>query len=273
MGKISEALEKNIKEKAVVSEKLYDLEPAAVPSLEKKDSLKKNGKLHLGQGFDPKLIVWSAPDSINAENFKMLRAQILFSQNRRPRSLLITSIFPGEGKTFVSSNLAVSIALGIDEHVLLVDCDFRRPSIHKMFGYSNIEGLHEFLTDKRPLNDLIIRTNINKLSVITAGKTSSNPSELLSSSVMEAFLKEVKDRYQDRFIIIDSTPLHATSEAAVLARNVDGIILVIRNQRAPREAIKKAISFLGKEKILGIVFNGYHRANDNYRKYYKKYYK
>jgi len=272
MGKISEALEKNIKEKAVISEKLYGPKPED-PSLKIDKSPVKDRRLPLGQDFNPKLIAWSSPDSIEAENFKMLRAQILFSQDRRPRSLLITSIFPGEGKTFVASNLAVSIALGIDEHVLLVDCDFRRPSIHNMFGYSNIEGLHEFLTDKRPLNELIIRTNINKLSVITAGNTPLNPSELLSSSIMEAFLKEVKDRYQDRFIIIDSTPLHATSEAAVLARNVDGIILVIRNQRAPREAVKKAISFLGKEKILGIVFNGYQRANDNYRKYYKKYYK
>ena len=206
MGKISDALARNKKEKSLIYEKLdSDKHEDKAPV---KYDISIKDRLSLNLNTDPKLVVYSAPESMDAENFKMLRAQILYPQDRKVRSILITSTFPGEGKTFIASNLAVSIARGIDEHVLLVDCDFRRPSIHKMFGYSNLEGLHEVLTKKRPLNELIIRTNINKLSVITAGSSPSNPSELLSSSIMEAFLKEVKDRYQDRFIIIDSLTCH-----------------------------------------------------------------
>jgi exopolysaccharide/PEP-CTERM locus tyrosine autokinase len=271
MGKISEALERHKKEKFIKAERL--------PVGEPKNSVKKGPQplptpeLIIQNGFSPKLVVLSAPESIDAENFRVLKSQILFPKDgESPRTILVTSTFPGEGKTFVAANLAVSLALGMDEYTLLVDCDLRTPSLHQMFGYSSTQGLHEYLTGKRKLPDLFIRTRIEKLSMLTAGSSSPNPSELLSSTMMQEFLEEAKGRYQDRFIIIDVPPSQVTAETNVLASYVDGIIFVVMAQKSPRETIQRSIENLGKEKILGIVFNGYSQSYKSYQKYYKKYY-
>jgi exopolysaccharide/PEP-CTERM locus tyrosine autokinase len=222
----------------------------------------------------PNVVVLSAPDSADAENFKILRAQILFGKRRhRPRTIMVTSTYPGEGKTFVTVNLAVSLALGIDEHVLLMDCDLRRPQVHETLGYRNGEGLHECLTGKKPLEEVITRTEIDKLYLLTAGKLPENPTELLSSTTMRSFLQEMKQRYKDRLVVIDSAPSHITAEAKVLAEYVDGIIFVIMAGKAQRKDIHRAIQNFGREKILGIVLNGYSQANKYYKKHYKKYYK
>lgn len=271
MSKISNALERHNKENCLKAERLSIPEPEHLINKGSESPLSR--ELIIQNGFSPKLLVLSAPKSLDAENFKILRGQILFPKDgERPRTIMVTSTFSGEGKTFVAANLAVSIALGIDEYVLLVDSDLRRPQLHEMLGYTNSEGLHEYLTRKKQLPDLIIRTKIDKLSMLTAGNVPPNPAELLSSAMMEGFLEEVKGRYEDRFIVIDSAPSQTTAEANVLAKYVDGIILVVMAQRSPRKAIQKAIHNLGKEKILGVVFNGYSQAYKTYHKYYKKYY-
>lgn len=271
MGKISDAMDRHKQEKAVKvepsplarPERMVPPEPeAATPVV-----------LDAMPGYDHKLVVISAPDSLDAEHFKMLRAQILFpKEGKIPKTIMVTSTFPGEGKTYVSANLAASIALGINDYVLLIDCDLRNPSLHRMFGYSNKEGLQEYLTGSRPLPDLIIRTGIDKLSLLCAGGPSSRPSELLSSAGMKDFLLEVRDRYRDRFIIIDATPSQVTAEASVLAGFVDGIIFVVLAEKAPKELIRRSIENLGKDKILGVVFNGFTESYKPYHKYYKKYY-
>ena len=96
---------------------------------------------------------------------------------------------------------------------------------------------------------------------------------MLSSTMMKKFLKEVKGRYEDRFIIIDAPPSQVTAEATVLANYVDAIIFVVMAQKTPRETIQRNIENLGRQKILGIVFNGYAQSYKHYRKFYKKYYK
>lgn len=272
MGKLSDALEKYREDKKIDDKELY-VQPPDLPVSEFKPAELPHQNFTGSYFSNPKLITASAPDSLDAENFKILRAQVLFNKDRkRPKTIMVTSAFPGEGKTYIASNLAVSIALGIDEHVLLIDCDMRRPSIHKMFGCSNSVGLHEFLTNKKSLPELIIRTEIPKLSILPAGNSPKNPAELLSSSTMADLIEEVRGRYQDRYIIFDSTPLRATAEAGVLAELMDGIIFVIRSNKAPKQVIQKAIDGLNKDNILGIVFNGYQQAYNQYKRYYKKYY-
>lgn len=271
MGKIFDALEKHKRDKAVKEQFLHPPRMEA-PSGGDEETLTR--AFSPDHRFSHKLVAVSAPDSVDAENFKVLRANILFSRNRpRPRTIMVTSTLPAEGKTFVAGNLAASIALGIDEYVLLVDADLRQPSLHQLLGYGKAEGLHEYLTGRKRLDELIIRTEIEKLSLLLGGKNVPNPAELLSSSAMEDFLKEVSTRYKDRFIVIDSTPSQVTAEANVLANFVDGIVLVVRTGRSPREAVKRTINNLGKEKILGVVFNGYTQARKDYNRYYTKYYK
>ena len=272
MGKISDALERHKRERSIKTERLYNEDSERSVPKDSGTALAK--KFSMSHEFSHKVVVLSAPDSVDAENFKVLRAQVLFARDReRPRTIMVTSSFPGEGKTFVAANLAVSIAMGIDEYVLLVDCDLRRPGQHKMLSYSNTQGLHEYLTGQKQLSELIIRTGIDKLSFLPSGKTPSNPAELLSSTKMEEFLKDKKGPYKDRFIVIDTTPSQVTSEANILARYVDVIILIVMAQKSPKEVIRKTIDNLGKEKILGIVFNGYNQAHKGYYKYYNKYYR
>jgi exopolysaccharide/PEP-CTERM locus tyrosine autokinase len=270
MGTISDALEKHKKEKSIKTQMLPRRKPEDSVPDERKVSPPRKSKIP--EGFDPKLIVGVAPESYDAENFKILRARIIFPKDgKQPKTIMVTSAFPGEGKTFVAANLAASLAQGIDEYVLLIDCDLRRPAVHSMYGYSNREGLREYLTGKRQLSDLFLKTKINKLSLLTAGRLPPNPSELLSSDMMKGFLEEVKGRYEDRYIIIDSPPSQFASEANVLAKRVDGIIFVIMSGKSPRKEIYRGIENLGKEKVLGIVFNGYSHSHRYYRKYDKEY--
>jgi exopolysaccharide/PEP-CTERM locus tyrosine autokinase len=272
VGKIADALERHKKEASIVADKL----PAGTYNTQENKTPESyfEPEIHAHQIFHPKLVVLSQPNSVDAENFKVLRSQILFPKNgKRKRVLMVTSGFPGEGKTFVSANLAVSIAKGINEYVLLVDCDFRRPHLHEMLGCPNREGLHEHLMEKKELSDLLIRTGIEKLSFLPAGSPSSKPSELLGSKEMKEFLVEVRERYGDRFIIIDAAPTQVTADAGVLSNYVEGIILVIMAGKTPREIVRKSVDQIGREKILGIVFNDYSKSFARYGKYYKGYYK
>jgi protein-tyrosine kinase len=272
MGKIADALERHNKEKVIKIEGSYSKEPKLLVPEEPDTTRAK--EVYTRHDINPKLVVLSHPDSADAENFKLLRGQILFTRDRkRPRTIMVTSTFPGEGKTFVAANLAASLALSIDEHVLLIDCDLRRPRQHEMFGYPNTYGLHECLIGKKFLNDLIVQSRIDKLAIVPAGRVPRNPTELLSSAAMRSFLEQLRERYQDRFIVIDSAPSHITAEAKVLAEYVDGIVLVIKAQKSTRKEIQRAIHNLGRDKILGIVFNGYSAARRSYHKYYEKYYR
>jgi len=168
---------------------------------------------------------------------------------------MVTSTVPGEGKSFVASNIAVSIAKSIDEYVLLMDCDMRLPSLHKRFGFSDIPGLSEYLLNGVLLESILHKTSIDKLSLLPAGNPPPNPSELISSEQMRRLLYEVKNRYEDRFIIIDSPPPHLTSEASVLARQVDGIVIVVKTGKTNRSDVQNLIDSYGRDKILGVVKN------------------
>jgi len=273
LGKIFDALERNKKEKSLGGVKRLPIDEPE-KQVEKGPEPRSVRKSVVQTGLNPKLVVSSEPDSMDAEIFKILRTQILFPKDgKRPRTILITSSFPGEGKTFVAANLAVSIAQSIDEYVLLMDCDLRRPKLHHILGLSNTEGMHEYLTGKKELPDLLIRTRFEKLSLLSAGSPSPNPSELFLSTRMKNLFKQVKGRNQDRFIIIDAPPTQITAEAAVLSNYTEGIVFVVMAGNSPRAIIQRNIEDLGKTKIIGIVFNGYSQSYKFDNKYFKKYYR
>ncbi|SPD74974.1 putative Non-specific protein-tyrosine kinase [uncultured Desulfobacterium sp.] len=261
MGKLSDALDRHQSERAVKTLMFRPETDHGLGTVMQKE-------------FDPKLVVLTAPESMDAENFKVLKGQIFFPKDGiRPRTILVTSAFPGEGKSFIAANLAASIAQGMNEYALLVDCDFRRPRIHKILGYSNKEGLSDYLTGKKPLHELLIKTKIEKLSLLTSGTSPSKPSELLSSNMMKELFQEFKERYDDRYVIVDTAPSHVISEVNILAKYVDGVIFVVMAGKSPREVIQKSIEAIGKEKVLGIIFNGYEKAYKPYDRYYRNYYK
>jgi len=219
---------------------------------------------------DKNLITLKSPQSFEAEQFKILRTNLLFTESgKTPRSLMVTSAVPGEGKSFVAANLAVSVARHVNWNVLLIDCDLRRPSIHQQFGYQNVSGLSDYLTDGTPLPKLLLKTGIKNLTILPAGKPPDNPSELLSSERMAALLNEAAKRYGDRLIIIDSPPPKMTAESGALARYVDGILLVVKYGSTPKNSITELIAKLGRNKIIGAVVNNFDAGSS---RYHKKYY-
>jgi protein-tyrosine kinase len=206
--------------------------------------------------YDPSLVALHRPHSIESEMFKNLRTKILFPENgKRIKTILVTSASSGDGKTFVSTNLACSIAQGIEEHVLLIDCDMRSPSVHKVFGMSQVHGLSDYLLSGMPIPEIICKTRLEKLSFISGGATPPNPAELLSSNKMASFLKETKDRYDDRYIILDSPPPMITAETKALSRLVDGVIIVLKSFKTKKKITKEIIDEIGKDKIIGVVVN------------------
>jgi len=276
MGKIADALERHDKETVVKLDDVKEAPPRRLMVEEPEVKVARHIASNLGpdRSFQDSLVMLSSPDSADAETFKVLRGQILFPKDRKvPRSMIVTSTFPAEGKTYVSANLAATLALSIDEYVLAIDADLRRPRLHRMFGYSKVQGLHEYLVGNHNFEELILKSGINKLSILPAGRPPRNPTELLSSNMMMKFLEEVKERYPDRYIIIDSPPSSVTAESKFIARHVDGIIYVVMANKTPRKDIEKAIDNLGRDKVLGIVFNGYEQVRKSYYRYYDRYYK
>jgi protein-tyrosine kinase len=278
MGKISDAFERHQRERLIKLEdvkKAEDLKEERPRLLVREEPENRHAReIARNQSFSDSLVMLSSPESADAENFKILRGKILFSADRKvPRSILVTSTFPGEGKTFVACNLAASMAMSVDEYVLLIDADMRRAKVHRMFGFSNAHGLHDYLIGEKRFDDIVAKTGIEKLSIFPAGRVPRNPTELVSSNMMARFLEEAKQRYKDRFIIIDSPPSQITAEAKFLAQFVDGIIFVVLASKTPRKDAQKAIEGLGRDKILGVVFNGYDQARKSYYRYYDKYYK
>jgi len=225
---------------------------------------------------NPVLVTAEKPNSPASEQFRQLKNNILFPEKGNPpKTIMVTSASPNEGKSFVAANLSVSIAQSIDEYVLLMDCDLRAPTIHTFFGYGgNEQGLSDYLANTIPLASVLKKASVNKLTVLTAGQIPSNPSELLSSEQMRRLLHEVKLRYDDRYIIIDAPPPYITSETHAIARFVDGIILVIRQGKTRIKEVADILDIYGREKVLGVVTNfsrktfgygyGYHKRNYEY---------
>ncbi len=206
--------------------------------------------------IDRSLVTLLKPRSFEAEQFKLLRTNLMFPvSGQPPKSILITSALPGDGKSFVASNLAISFALNLDRRVLLIDCDIRKPDIHERFGFKSGPGLSDFLTKGTPLPPLLVKTNLPNLTILPGGRPPHNPSELLSSEKMPALLKEVTTRYADRYVIIDAPPPKLTAETGVLARLVDGIVVVVNTGSTKREMVEELVELLGRDKILGVIMN------------------
>ncbi|MDL1968855.1 MAG: polysaccharide biosynthesis tyrosine autokinase [Deltaproteobacteria bacterium] len=218
-----------------------------------------------GNNIDTNLVTLINPNSCESEQFKMLRTNLLFPiSGKPPRTIMVTSAVPGEGKSFVAANLAVSIAQGINEHVLLMDCDMRMPTIHRSFGFGNVHGLSDYLSNGSFLSSSLLKTKVEKLTILPGGKPQHNPAELLSSEKMSKLLAEVKTRYPDRYIVIDSPPPQLTAETGAIARQVDGIILVVRFGSTRRELVEDTLEKLDKEKIVGVIVNRFDIQSMNY---------
>ena len=211
-------------------------------------------------------VMEKAPKSIDAEAYRSLRSNIEYSSfDDEYRAIVVTSSVPGEGKSTTSGNLALSLAQSGNK-VLLVDCDMRKPSIHKKFKISNMSGTAELLLRKESFEDVANCYNEN-LTIITAGKIPPNPSEMLSSRAMTAFIKEMKKEF--KYIILDTPPLQAVTDAQVLSTKADGVLLVVRAGSTKKELVSNSVDLINKVhgKVIGTVLNGVENKRNNYYYY------
>ena len=213
------------------------------------------------------LIVEKNSKSISAEAYKTLRTNIQYSYfDKEIKTILVTSTIPGEGKSTIAGNLALSFAQQ-DKKVLVIDCDLRKPALHKMFKLSNFKGLSDVIVGNSDLEKAMYNYRDN-FDILTSGKIPPNPSEILASNAMTMLLEKLKTMYD--IIIIDSAPLQAVTDAQIISNKVDGTLLVIRAGLTKREAILQAKELLNQvnAKILGVVLNG---AENNSEKHYYYY--
>jgi len=168
----------------------------------------------------------------------------------------VTSSVAGEGKTFTSLNLAISIAMELDRTVLLVDADLANPGLSRLLGAQDLPGLTErLLDDKVSLKDLLLRTDVPKLTLLPAGRRHRRATELLASNTMKGLLDEVATRYPDRVVLFDSPPLLATSEASVLAEQAGQVCLVVESTTTPQFLVKEALGLLRHQDRVSLVLN------------------
>lgn len=220
---------------------------AVIPLIPKKD---RKSSSRLGT-----LITQLEPKSPVSEAFRALRTGVHFSAiNRNKKIILMTSTFPGEGKSTVISNLAVTL-VQTGARVLLLDCDLRRPALHDVFGHSQLPGLSEILAGDSTFESVIHNTGIKGLDLISAGTTPPNPSELLGSGQMADLLVSMQQHYDH--ILIDAPPVLAVTDAPLLTAHCDVVLVTIETGRVPVKAVRRMIEMLVSVKapVAGIVIN------------------
>jgi receptor protein-tyrosine kinase len=198
-----------------------------------------------------------------AEEFRIIKRPLIanaFGQGaarvKNGNLIMITSSLPGEGKSFCAINLAISMAMEMDRTVLLIDADVAKPRIPEYLGIHADKGLLDVLQDKDlKLSDVLIRTDIAKLTVLPAGRTYKRATELLASAAMTRLIEDIGNRYPDRIILFDSPPLLATSESSVLATHMGQIVMVVEAERTSQEAVREALSHIQSCEVVGMLLN------------------
>ena len=220
-------------------------------------------------GIDPRMIVYYEPRSKEAEQFRILRARLRkFAQDKQHEILLVLGTCPQEGKSFIASNLAISIAQAGTSPVLLLDGDLRKPTLHKLFGLTAARGLTDYLTGNATFEEVIYTTEVNGLQVIPAGDIPHNPAELIASARMQLLLNDIKTNFSTCWLIIDSPPVISTPEPAILIEHADGFIYVIQADKTDKKLVKDALSKIDNNKLLGVVFNRIAYQPHNYYYYH-----
>ncbi|MAS40757.1 MAG: chromosome partitioning ATPase [Porticoccaceae bacterium] len=192
------------------------------------------------------------PRSSIAEEYRVIKRPLLKNASgsgstpvKDGNLIMVTSALPGEGKSFTALNLAISMAMELDHTVLLVDADVSKPSVLRTLGLQPQRGLMDVLTNSdTSLPDVLLRTNIEKLSILPAGNTHQRATEVLASEGMMRLLDEMATRYADRIIVFDSPPLLVTTEARALATHMGQIVLVVEAERTTHSAVKQAVQMI-----------------------------
>ena len=260
MGKITEALRK-ITENKIANERIM--------RIQKKPELQYVVKRVENTKIDEHVVSFHDPASPVGEQYKIMRTNIAsLKQAKNCKVFVITSSITGEGKTITSINLAMAIARDLDgKSVLLIDADMRKGRVAKYLGLNSNPGLSDILKNGAEPDSIFVSPNIENLTIITAGHSAKNPSELLGSKKMQSLLASLKARFD--YILIDTPPVVPLTDACILGPMADGVILVVQAGRTQSGTVRHAESRLHQvgAKVLGAIMTNveYHLPQYLYR--------
>jgi len=224
--------------------------------------------------LDSHLVSFTAPASFAAEQYQGLRLAIeRMGRARDVKVVAISSPAAGDGKTVTAINLAGALARGSDQRILLVDADLRRPSVAKLLGLTTgTPGLTDALVNPHvAVTEVITTVDPPNLVVLPAGVARGGISAILRSPRLEGLLHELRDRYA--YVIVDTPPLLPVFDSALLAKLVDGVLMVVAANQTPRKLLGEGLNMLDPAKVLGIVFNRDDRPLFGYYNSYSRYYR
>ena len=229
-------------------------------------------KSNPGHDINPELVTLCSPKSSASESYRGIRTNILFSSaGSAPQVVLISSAGPREGKTITTANLAITMAQA-GSKVVILDCDMRKPKVHKIFGEAKDRGISNLMVGMSDMEETIFHTRIPNLDIIPCGPIPPNPSEILGSDRMAGLLNELRKQYAH--IFIDSPPCTAVTDAVVLSKSVDAVVIVVRASNTAREIARNAVvqfEAVGAN-LLGAVLNAVDIGREKYYCYYYQYY-
>jgi capsular exopolysaccharide synthesis family protein len=209
--------------------------------------------------YDAYPLVALSQNGNDGEQFKILREQInKICSEVGHRTILVTSPVKGDGKTTVAVNLAAAMALDYEQQVLLIDADLRSPSVHRYFGINSTPGLSEYLgmNNNADLVSYVQNTSLPGLRILPAGNSSAVSAELLATDTMKSLIREIPEMFPGHQIIVDTSPILSTSDPLILSRLVDGLVMVVRAGKTPRNCLSAAFKSVAANKVMGVVLNG-----------------
>lgn len=270
MSRIEDALENAMRQSA---------SPLQEQSLDRADKKTEASQIasplapvQLLQPTDPCVIGFNNATEHIAEEYRKLRSMILQATKKsgEQNTIIVTSPDSGEGKTITAINLALILAQELNHTALLVDADLRRPMIASYLGLKPEIGLSDCLMEDIDLGGALIKTDVPTLSVLSAGRKVTNPVELLSSNKMKDIMREIKCRYRDRYVIIDTPPVLPFAETHVISSYVDGILMVVKEGETSTANLRVALDILKDGVLLGFVYNNA-EPSEIQKRYYSRY--
>jgi protein-tyrosine kinase len=218
---------------------------------------------------DPQTMLFFSEDEHQPgmEEFRTLRSRLYQAREKQPLSkILVTSALPKEGKSFTTANLGQVIVRQHGRRALLIDADLRNPQLHNVFGAERGPGLGEYLREQNDEYSILQRGPMENLFLIAAGEAGPNPAELLSNGRLKVLLRRLEPLFD--WIIIDSPPAVPVADAAMLANDCDGVLLVVRSHSTPIDAARRARSEFTGRNVIGVVLNGVTADASPYMQYY-----
>ncbi|MDD3370890.1 MAG: AAA family ATPase [Alphaproteobacteria bacterium] len=257
MDRLEKALEKSRQQRAALeaeqaerSERLVSASVGAAPIVASDSQELDEGMLEQNR------IVAHRTRSPEADVYRQLRTKVLQIMKASGfKALAITSPNYKDGKTTVSVNLGISIALDLKQSVLLVDLDLRKPSLDQYLGLKTQYGLTDYLKNDKPLKDCLTRPSFERVSVLPAGSSLDNSSELLISPKMISLAQEIKNRYPDRIVIYDLPPVLLQDDPVAFMPQIDAVLVVVRDGVTKPEDLKRCLGSLSRANVIGTVLN------------------